>query len=303
MPATGWYPDPDGTPDRYRYWDGTAWSAATTNDPRQPPPTAGPNARSRRPAIGLLLGVLTLVLVIIVVAAVLILRDRLRPITDQNLPSSTVSGWDDSSPTAEPTAEPTPSATPSPTASPSAIPSGLAPCPSGAPDRRAAHPNDGRVHGGNLSFARAAGFQPAASEPRLSFAYDVVQQVLWVSDEPGWIAQLAVGQLLRSDGYISTRQTAGQLVECTVTGLMYQPYQPSRQDRESKAIKVSGRSGWLIETDIRVVAPGLDFAGDHAVFIVVQDGENWGMFFGAVPIGNAQLNRVLQSTIDSLRAG
>jgi Protein of unknown function (DUF2510) len=297
MPATGWYPDPDGTLDRYRYWDGTTWSAATTDDPRQPPPIPGAVPRGpRRPGIGLLIGVLALV-VVIVVAAILIMRGRApRPITDQTFPSSTVSGWDDSS------ATPEPSATPSPTATPTRTPSGLAPCPNGDPNRRAAHPTGDRVYGGNLSFARAAGFRPEAQEPRLSFGYDVVQQVLSVSNNPGWIAQLAVGQLLRSDGYIRARQTAEELAECTVTGLMYQPYQPSRQDRQSKAITVSGHSGWLIDTDIRVVAPGLAFTGDHAVFIVVQDGENWGLFFGAVPIGNAQLNRVLRSTIDSLRA-
>jgi hypothetical protein len=136
----------------------------------------------------------------------------------------------------------------------------------------------------------------------LTFAYDVVQQVLPVNTNPGWIAQLAVGQLLHSDGYVSARQTAEELVECTVTGLMYQPYQPDRKDRRSKAIAISGHSGWLIDTEIRVVSPGLALAGDHAVFIVVQDGENWGLFFGAVQIGDTQLNQVLQSTIDSLRA-
>ena len=30
---TGWYPDPGGAADRYRYWDGTTWSATTTDDP------------------------------------------------------------------------------------------------------------------------------------------------------------------------------------------------------------------------------------------------------------------------------
>jgi hypothetical protein len=298
MPATGWYPDPDGTPDRYRYWDGTAWSAVTTNDPRQPPPIPGAGSgSSRRPGIGLLIGLLALVMIIVVVAIVIVRGRAPRPITNQTFPSSTVSGWDDSSPTPEPT----PSATASPTTSPSPTPSGLAPCPSGDPNGRAAHPNDDRVYGGNLSFTRAAGFRPEAQEPRLTFAYDVVQQVLEVSNNPRWIAQLAVGRLLRSDGYVGARQAAEELAECAVTGLMYQPYQPRRKDRLSKAITVSGHKGWLIDTDIQVVAPGLAFAGDHAVFIVVQDGENWGLFFGAVPIGNTQLNRVLQSTIDSLR--
>jgi hypothetical protein len=38
------------------------------------------------------------------------------------------------------------------------------------------------------------------------------------------------------------------------------------------------------------------------IFIVVRDGKNWGFFFGAVPIGNAQLDAVLASTIRGLRA-
>ncbi|WP_307833211.1 DUF2510 domain-containing protein, partial [Pimelobacter simplex] len=29
----GWYPDPAGAPDTYRYWDGQAWSQMTTTQP------------------------------------------------------------------------------------------------------------------------------------------------------------------------------------------------------------------------------------------------------------------------------
>ena len=37
MSMPGWYPDPAGG-QRYRYWDGNAWSDHTTQDPREPPP-------------------------------------------------------------------------------------------------------------------------------------------------------------------------------------------------------------------------------------------------------------------------
>ena len=37
----GWYPDPGGGQDLYRYWDGRAWSAATSPHPSAPPPAQG----------------------------------------------------------------------------------------------------------------------------------------------------------------------------------------------------------------------------------------------------------------------
>jgi len=34
----GWYPDPAGQPQTFRYWDGSSWSEQTTGDPYAPPP-------------------------------------------------------------------------------------------------------------------------------------------------------------------------------------------------------------------------------------------------------------------------
>lgn len=49
MPVSnaGWYPDPAGAPDTYRYWDGSAWSQVTTTDPAATP---APGAAEREPA-------------------------------------------------------------------------------------------------------------------------------------------------------------------------------------------------------------------------------------------------------------
>ena len=35
----GWYPDPGGGQGLFRYWDGKAWSAATSPNPSAPPPS------------------------------------------------------------------------------------------------------------------------------------------------------------------------------------------------------------------------------------------------------------------------
>ncbi|SDS05723.1 Protein of unknown function [Friedmanniella luteola] len=44
-PRPGWYPDPAGTPDLYRWWDGADWTAAISESPRAPTPRLHSPAR------------------------------------------------------------------------------------------------------------------------------------------------------------------------------------------------------------------------------------------------------------------
>jgi hypothetical protein len=302
----GWYPDPAGAPGRYRYWDGFRWSSLTTDDPRRPapaesssndsPPQASEGAAASQPLrkrrLALIIGVLAVAVTVAVVVAVA-LGDT-RRVVGGRTPAPAATGLTDASPT--PPAEPT--ATPSPTATP--VP---ARCPKGNPNQRAAHPSDGRVHGGNLSFPEQPTFDRASLEERFSFAYDVIQQTLTVSQDPRWIAQLAVGRLRGKDGFGNDpRSTVESLMRCVITGNMYSPYLPARTDIRSESLSIDGHDGWLIESEITVDRPDIPLAGDHTIFIVVRDGTDWGFFFGAVPIGNAQLDAVLASTIRELRA-
>jgi Protein of unknown function (DUF2510) len=300
---TGWHPDPGGARGRFRYWDGSAWSAETTDDPRRPPPgtpPAGPPRRSRgRVVAAVVAGLVALVLLALLGRSLLA---NLGPITVDPSPPPTVVGNDSSpSPTPTPTpSSPSPSPTPFPTPRTSAA---LVPCPLGLPGLRAPHPTDGRVYGGNLSFAAEPTFRPAAEEPRMTFAFDVAQQVLPVNATPDWIAQLAVGQLRAESGFVhDTRNTAESLVQCLLSGSMYSPYAPTRADRRSEPATVSGRAAWLVEVDVSVAEPGLPFPGDRVVVVVVPDGIDWGFFFGAAPIGDVGLNQILDRTVADLQA-
>jgi hypothetical protein len=241
------------------------------------------------------------IMAIIVVGISTTLRG-IGPITAPPNPRPTVTGGNDSSPTPTPTATPTPSRSVSPSPSASS-PAPLVPCPNSGPGLRQSHPFDYRVYGGNLSFPAQPMFEPAAPEWRMTFAWDVSQQIYQVSATPSWLAQLAVGQLRGSDGFgHDPKTTAERLVQCTLTSDMYQPWSPVRTDRRSEPVTIDGREGWLIEADIAVTtSPGLTFAGDRTIFIVVPDGENWGMFFGAVPIGDADLEAILNRTVASLQ--
>jgi hypothetical protein len=168
-----------------------------------------------------------------------------RQATTTSAPTSTPSGLNDSSPppTTEPSETQTPSATPTP------VP--LVHCPKGNPNLRENHPLDDRVYGGNLSFEEQPTFEPAAFEPRFSFAYDVLQQSVLVSQKPAWIAQLAVGQLRHKDGFVNdARNTVESLAHCVMTGNMYRPYVPTRTDIRTESLSIGGHSGWLIDSEI-----------------------------------------------------
>lgn len=49
MSSPGWYPDPSGQPNSFRYWDGQAWSQQTTDNPYVPPPSAWQQQPQRQP--------------------------------------------------------------------------------------------------------------------------------------------------------------------------------------------------------------------------------------------------------------
>ena len=296
----GWYPDPAGVPGRFRYWDGSRWTTVITSDPRQPTPTepgtpsvaaGGAAAQKPRRTRGLALIIVVLALVVAAVVEVAAYVGTFRQVVATPAPTPTTSGLAGSSP----------SPTTQPTQTPPVTP--LVRCPKGNPNLRANHPLDDRVYGGNLSFEEQPTFEPAAIEPRFSFAYDVLQQSVLVSREPSWIAQLAVGQLRGKNGFVNDAQnTVESLVHCVITGNMYSPYVPTRTDIRSESLSIDGHSGWLIDSEITVDRPDLQIKGDHVIFIVVRDGKDWGFFFGAVPIGNAQLDAVLATTIRGLRA-
>jgi hypothetical protein len=314
MAQPGWYPDPAGSPNRFRYWDGRSWSNETTDDPAGARPVGAASSGGRessRRRLGPLILVVTALLVV-VLAGFFVVRGLTanRPIVDPGpLPSSTVSGWDDSSPTTEPeTPSPTPSAsrptpTPSQTRTPTPTPSPteqLRACPEGQPTVRQDHPTDGRIHGGGLSFPEAKGWD-SSSGAEFSWAYDVGEQMI-MAESPNWYANLAVGALFTGDGFDEPRRSAELVMQCVITSGLY-PKFTGREPVWSKKVTVDGRPGWSIRAEIRVDDPKLDTKGDTVEVIVVDTDspESLSMFIGAVNIGDKALAATMDSTIEKLR--
>ncbi|HOQ52345.1 MAG TPA: DUF2510 domain-containing protein [Micropruina sp.] len=270
MSSAGWYPDPGGQPGMYRYWTGSSWSAAITNNPMQSPPadgigapprpvgqqTWGPDPQQRRRQTGWWLAVGAVVVVLAVIAYLAI----------RNLGG--LLGGDPSA-----GSNPTQAVCPKPvttTASP-------------APD-----PNDGRVHGGALSYPRLGSpWSPPEVETRVPFGRDVLTQTVLIqaSYKPtgSWVASVLVGELIAGDGFFSPQQGSEIVVKCSM-GVFYDDAEVVRDDKVNKATKVDGKDAWLVETHLSFDIPNLNTKGELAIILIVATkADSSSIFYASIP--------------------
>ena len=275
----GWYPDPGGQRGAFRYWDGRAWSVATTlglpQSPGLPPgpphPAAAASARRRT---GWLIGGIAL-LVAVVVLGVLAVR----------LVGGAL-GVGPFLPGSDPTSDVCPAADP---ASPSP------------------QPADGRVHGGRLSYPTLAPpWRAPVADDRVAFGRGVLQQ--YVEVEKGdfgrfqsWGAAVLVGELVAGDGFFTPKDGAAIVVKC-VTGTFYGDTEVTRDDQVNAATKVDGHDAWIIESNLGFDVPNLQAKHELLIVVIVdtRDGAA-GLFFASVPENAPELVAPARQALANLR--
>lgn len=298
MPAAGWFPDPDGKPGRYRYWNGSAWTDLTSTSPGGNPGAGENSAPGSGPHRGLILGVLgLLVVVVVMIAAVVIRSHRPEVIVDDYPAQSTASSWNDSSPL--PTENPQPSEKPQPTGQPQ---------PSGQPraceqydnSPPAAEPDDGRVHGGPLSFQKLgnAWSQPYALN-RFPFSKDAYVQIQVLHQKLAWQASVEVGESTMRPFPGANRATA-ELLQCLLTSDFYSSMHVKVTEDSSKSIMISGTQAVQRDALLRFHNPELTTTGSR-IRIIVVDSDPITYYFSAVPMERSDLVSQLDRTTASLR--
>lgn len=280
MSSAGWYPDPGGQPGLYRYWTGTAWTAAVTNNPGATPPpsgqfgAAGQSAGAggqytggqyteprRRNAAGWwiagLAGLIAIGLIIYLVLAGTGARGGdLLP----GLPGGGSTSAPNLCPPAPATLAPTPATT-----------------------------DPSRVSGGSLSFPRLGSpWEAPTYDNRISFgSLAMMQSALDQANYDGlnhnWVSSILVSDLYVGDGFASTRNGAETVLKC-VLGTYYSDT-PVREARISeKSHSIDGHDGWLIETQLSFSIPNLRATGERVLLLVVQiEAEEYGLFYASVP--------------------
>ena len=302
----GWYPDPGGVANLYRYWDGQAWSAATSPNPQAPPPAQGlvqglqgggqqpygqqnaygqgqpgayanfQTAQQKKSPIGWWIAAAALLVVIVVVGVIAV-----RAIGGSS--GTTGPGPGQSSQDVCPTYSAEPS-----TGQPSA------------------DPNDGRVHGGPISYPRlgAPWEAPDSTDDRVPFGRDVQKQM--VTDQANydgknhsWVASILVAELMAGDGFYTPEQGAQIVVRC-ILGKFYGDNPVTSNVQVNKAITVDGHEAWLVESQLSFDIPGLITKGELLIVTVVSAGPTSGLYYASIPDTQPELVKPARDTLAAL---
>lgn len=307
MTQAGWYPDPAGQPQTYRYWDGSTWTDATTGDPYAPPPgppapPPSPDATVLAPAaapgyapqassgsggsggsgrVVVLAVVAVLVLVILGVGGFFGIR--------------ALTGDDDNATASDESTVPTGPELTTPTgpSPPQSTATTEQQCRGGVP-KPTRTPRDTHIIGGGLAIPVPDGYAADTSYSTVfTWADDFtpLQKVIEQNDKTGWVSIYGVGGLRKANGFDDTAQAAEAVMACMAASTdLYQDF-TGRTDVSSGAITVDHEDAYQVVSELRVDNPGLAVEGDVAEVIVVDTGdpETFGLFLSVVPIGDQQL--------------
>jgi hypothetical protein len=307
----GWYPDPGGGQGLFRYWDGKAWSAATSSNPSAPPPTQGrvgagatpPGGQTGQPAygqssygqsydgsayanyqelqkkkspVGWWIAGAALVIVIIVVA-VLAIR--------------AVTGGDTGT-TGAPPGQPTQDVCP--------------PQNTASPEAPASHPADGRVHGGPVSYPMLG---PPWSSPqtdnRVPFGSDVRNQVVaveydWDGNGSLWEASILVAELQAGDGFFTPEQGSQIVVKC-ILGVFYGNNPVNSNVKVNEKTTIDGHDAWLVESQLTFDIAGLKTKGELLIVAIVSAGNRSGLYYASIPDTTPELVQPARDALKNLQ--
>jgi len=296
MAACGWYPDPSGARGRFRYWDGGAWSAQTTTNPRDPAPRGSSDPRDRRSSgRGWAIGLVVLVL-LTVVAVVVVLSTAGGPhiggsaTEDTNSSTPTVSAWDE-------TSTPTPTTPPPPTDT-----GGVwVDCPASTGHGMTKQPA-GRVAAAGFSFAEQSGYTLDDYYLGISMVYDGHTMERTIPQGGGYWSDLSIGLIGFADGFTDMTLTATQVMQCW--SMTYHPADaPPVPLIAGEPMTITGHAAWHIQWEIDYTR-GEPIPGETLDVIVVDMGaaaDYFGVFISCRPLGRPDFDAAINGAIASLR--
>ncbi|HYP44888.1 MAG TPA: DUF2510 domain-containing protein [Propionibacteriaceae bacterium] len=312
----GWYPDPGGGQGLYRYWDGRAWSAATSPNPAAPPPVqslgavpppapatpvaygqAAQSTGHTTPVYGHTGGqpsayanyqAMTnkkrspvgwwLGAAALLVVIMVVAAFVIRGITGGGTASTSPSNGQPTSRVCPPELTPTSS-----------------------PPK----PSDGRVHGGPVSYPQlGAPWSPPHGDDRVPFGSDVQTQDILVEPNyqagSSWVASVLVGELAAGDGFFTPEQGSQIVVRC-ILGKFYGLNEVQSNVKVNRAATIDGHQAWLVESQLSFDIEGLRTKGELLIVAIVATGSTAGLFYASIPDTRPELVKPARDALRNLQ--
>jgi hypothetical protein len=318
----GWYPDPGGGLGLFRYWDGKAWSAATSPNPSAPPPSqglvgapqggqggqggqqygqAGDQPTASQPTYGASpygqnYGT--------AYANYQEIEKKKSPIgwwiaggalviviiVVAVLAIRAVTGGDTGT-----------------TGVPGQPSQDVCPAESTAtPEPNSSHPADGRVHGGPVSYPMlATPWSAPQGENRVPFGSDVQSQLVPVETDydgngANWVAQITVGELQAGDGFFTPEQGSQIVVKC-ILGKFYGDNPVKSNVTVNKGTNIDGHDAWLVESKLTFDIAGLKTKGELLIVAIVSAGNRSGLYYASIPDTTPELVEPARDALKNLK--
>jgi len=315
----GWYPDPGGGRDLYRYWDGRAWSAATSPNPGSPPPPQGLVPTTAPQAAGQPLGAQP--------QAGLGYGQALPGQTSSGVgaPGSAYAHYQQTRQKRSPvgwwlagaallvaivvvsvlavraaTNGDGPSGLPGGQGSQNACPVPQEPSEEPAPD-----PADGRVHGGPLSYPRLGPpWDPPRADDRVPFGSDakiqsVTDQLNYDGNGNSWVASVLVAELQAGDGFFSPQQGSAIVVRCVI-GTFYGNAAVTSDVQVDEKATIDGHDAWIVESQLSFDIPNLRAKGERLIVAIVSAGGTSGLYYASIPDTKPELLEPARKLLEQL---
>lgn len=333
----GWYPDPAGVPGLYRYWDGRAWSAATSPNPASPPPAqplGSTTPESPQPG-GSAAGAQTYGAGGAVGGAGTGSGGGTGYGSGSGIPSGgTGYGAGAYADFQQMPAKKSPvgwwigaaalllvivviaviairaigGGDTGPLTGPTNAQPSQDACPtqSTALETPASHPADGRVHGGPVSYPQLGSpWGPPTGDNRVPFGRDVLSQNVVIEpnyDGTGasWVASVLVGELQAGDGFFTPEEGSQIVVKC-ILGTFYADAEVQSDVIVNQAMTIDGNDGWMVESQLSFDIEGLKTKGELLIVAIVTTGATAGLYYASIPDTSPELVPAAREALKNLK--
>ncbi len=174
-----------------------------------------------------------------------------------------------------------------------------------APESPVPDPNDGRVHGGPMSYPRLPSpWSAPEADFRVPFGTDVNSQLVDVEPnyQPGsnWVASVLVGELQAGDGFFTPEQGAQIVVRC-ILGRFYGDNEVQSDVTVNKGTRIDGKEAWLVESKLSFDIPGLEAKGELLIVAIVATGATAGLYYASIPDTRPELVKPARDSLAALK--